>query len=874
MNNKELVADIVSKMTLEEKCSLFSGKTFWESVDIPRLGIPSIFLADGPHGIRKQAAAADHLGLNESIKATCFPTSATTANSFDIELGEEIGTALGIEAVYQKVNVLLGPGLNLKRNPLCGRNFEYFSEDPLLAGRMSAAMVRGVQKSGIAACLKHYAANNQEHRRMLVDTIVDERTLRELYLTNFEIGVKEGNARTVMAAYNRLNGPYTNEDPYILRKVLRDDWGFEGVVVSDWGGQNDRVEAIKCGAELEMPSSKGETSREVVEAVNAGTLDVAYVDECVTRLLELVFDTEDTFKGHEFKPFDTEAHHNVALKAAQESIVLLENKEVDGAPALPLKVKEKIAIIGDFAKKSRFQGAGSSVVNPTKVDNTLDVIGNYDLEYVGFEPGFKRFGGNSKGLIKKALILAQKADTLLVYLGLDEFVETEGLDRPHMRLNQNQIELLQALRITGKKIVAMISSGSALEIDFSEYCDALVHCYLFGQAGPSAVLNVLTGKVSPSGKLAETYPIKYTDCPSAANFPASFQGKEEHSANVEYREGLFVGYRYYDTVNKPVQYPFGYGLSYTTFEYSDIKVLDDGVTFKLTNTGTCAGKEIAQLYISKADSKIFRAKKELKGFTKVCLEPGESKEVKIAFDEYSFRYFNVVTGKFEVEGGDYSIMVSSSSLDSDIKLNAIISQKATTNELPYQGLDIPSYSSGEASDVSVEEFALIYGKEVPDNKYPFIEGKKHPRMEVTPNTGISELVWAKGWFGRFFGKLVVGVHKLLNKLGMRNLANAIQLVMLNMPIRGMTRFGMISTGQEHALIEAFNAKFGKTGFLRLLAFIGLTGIIPGLLIVLLAKPNLGGGIGRFMSEWRKMGKRQKAAKKAYEQEKAAAAVKA
>jgi len=469
---------IVAKMTPAEKVSLFSGKDFWQTVDIERLGIPSIFLADGPHGIRKQAAAADHLGLNESIKATCFPTSATTANSFDTQLLEEVGTALGVEAVYQKVNVLLGPGLNIKRNPLCGRNFEYFSEDPILAGRMSAAFVRGVQSSGIAACLKHYAANNQEFRRMLVDTIVDERALREIYLTNFEIGVKEGKAKTVMAAYNKLNEVYTNEDPYILRKALRDDWGFDGVIVSDWGGQNDRTAAIKAGAELEMPGAKGETSREVLEAFEKGEISMEIIDENVERLLKLIFDTESVFMDKKFEAFDIEAHHNIALRAAEESIVLLENKN----GALPLKPREKVAIIGDFAKTSRFQGAGSSGVNPTKVDNTLERIEEYDLEYVGFTQGFKRFGQKNNGLIKKALELANKADTVIVYLGLDEAIETEGLDRKNMRLAENQVDLLRALKVTGKKIVAVLSCGSALEIDFAEYCDALVHGYLFGQA--------------------------------------------------------------------------------------------------------------------------------------------------------------------------------------------------------------------------------------------------------------------------------------------------------------------------------------------------------------------------------------------------------
>jgi len=857
--SKDEIAAIVAKMSLEEKCSLFSGKNFWETVDYDKYGIPSIFLADGPHGIRKQAKAADHLGLNESIKATCFPTSATTANSFDTDLGQEIGEALGKEAVYQKVNVLLGPGLNIKRNPLCGRNFEYYSEDPILAGRMAASYVKGIQSTGIAACLKHYAANNQEHRRMLVDTIVDERTLREIYLTNFEIGVKEGQAKTIMAAYNRLNGPYTNEDPYILRTALRDDWGFKGVIVSDWGGQNDRVEAIRCGAELEMPSSGGVTSREVMAAVESGKLDVSYVDECATRFLELVFDTESVYAGKaasDFKPFDIEAHHSLAMRAAEESIVLLENKN----DALPLKAKEKVAIVGDFAKVSRYQGAGSSGVNPTKVDNTLDIVKNYgdSIEYVGFAPGFKRFGGSNKGMIKKALILAQKADTVIVYLGLDEFIETEGLDRKNMRLNANQVELLRALKVTGKKIVAVLSCGAALEIDFSEYCDALVHAYLFGQAGASAVLNVLTGKVNPSGKLAETYPIRYTDCPSATNFPASFHGDEKESKNVEYREGIFVGYRYYDTANVKVQYPFGYGLSYTTFEYSNLKVTKDGVSFDVKNTGSVKGKEVCQLYIGMESSKIFRAKKELKGFSKVELSPGETKTVNIGFDEYSFRYYNINTSKWEVEGGKYNVFVSSSSLDCCIKLTGSIEQKATTDNLPYQGLELPSYASGQVDNVSLEEFTALYGKEVPDNKYPFIEGKKKKRFVVDLNTGLSEMVYAKGWLGRFFAKSLRRVYKLLNFIGMKKMANMLTLNLFNMPIRGFNRFQGMTNEQLDGLIKAFN---GKTGFFR----IGLFSLIfpfIGLWLTVSGRVNLGGGLGQFFSEGRKNKKIRKAQKKA------------
>ncbi|MCL2847736.1 MAG: glycoside hydrolase family 3 C-terminal domain-containing protein [Firmicutes bacterium] len=846
---------IVAKMTPEEKCAMFSGKNFWETVDIPRLNIPSIFLADGPHGIRKQAAAADHLGLNESIKATCFPTSATTANSFDSELLEEIGTALGVEAVHQKVNILLGPGLNIKRNPLCGRNFEYFSEDPLLAGRMAAAFVRGVQSQGISACLKHYAANNQEFRRMLVDTIVDERTLREIYLTNFEIGVKEGGAKTVMAAYNKLNGEYTNEDPYILRKALREDWGYEGLIVSDWGGQNNRVAAIKAGAELEMPGTGGETSREVLQAFYDGKISEELLDENIERLLKIIFDTEQAYKDRpqppklnkkelkklkksknqpsgQLSPEVVEAHHALALKAAEESIVLLENKN----HALPLQAGEKVAIVGDFARQSRFQGAGSSGVNPTKVDSTIAVIkkgkkgnkivptkparleGEYDLNFVGFEPGFKRFGGKNQGLINKAVALANKADTVLVYLGLNEIIETEGLDRQEMRLAGNQIEVLKALKATGKKIVAVLSCGSALEIDFTEYCDALVHGYLFGQAGAKAVLNVLTGKANPSGKLAETYPIKYSDTPSASNFPASFHGNHQHSRNVEYREGIYVGYRYFDKTNTPVQYPFGYGLSYTTFDYSGLTVAEKGATFTIRNSGSRAGKEIAQMYISMPDSKIFRAKKELKGFIKVHLAPGESKEVTIPFDEYSFRYFNVDTGKFEIEGGNYTIAISSSSLDRDIKLTGAIAQAGTTTQMPYQklvdGASVPHcYHTGQVANVSKEDFETLFGKALPDPRYKF---ERKNRLTVDDNIGIMELRWAKGWAGRAFARAMRFGYKMLKILGMHKMANMLTLNLFNMPTRGFVRFGQISQGQLVGLQKIFNGRFfgGLRMFLR------------------------------------------------------------
>ncbi|MCL2375546.1 MAG: glycoside hydrolase family 3 C-terminal domain-containing protein, partial [Firmicutes bacterium] len=483
--------------------------------------------------------------------------------------------------------------------------------------------------------------------------------------------------------------------------------------------------------------------------------------------------------------------------------------------ALPLAAKEKVAIVGDFARTSRYQGAGSSGVNPTKVDNTLALVRQYDVVCVGYEPGFKRFGKKNNGLIKKALMLAHKADTVVVYLGLDEAIETEGLDRQNMCLAQNQIDLLKALKVTGKKIIGVISSGSALIIDFAPYCDALIHAYLFGQAGAGAVLDVITGKVNPSGKLAETYPIKYEDCSSASNFGCSTHGDEKISRNVEYRESIFVGYRYYDTAGVKVRYPFGYGLSYTNFEYSNLKVTDKGAEFTIKNTGGTAGKEVAQLYIGLPESKIFRAKKELKGFVKVALEPNEEKTVTIPFDEYSFRYFNVATNKWEVEGGKYAIMVSSSSLDADIKLRGELVKKATTETLPYEGLELPSYKSGAVSNVSKEEFEILYGKELPDPSYQWI-GKKKNRIIIDENTGVAELRWAKGSCARAFAKTLRGAYKFLKGIGNYKMANMLQLNLFNMPLRGFIRFGgMLSNEQLDGLVMWFNKeKGGFSKFMR------------------------------------------------------------
>ena len=591
--------NIINSLDLEQKCALLSGGTVFTTRALPGKGIPAITLSDGPNGVRKQAGAADHLGLNPSVPATCFPTSATVANSWDPELGEAVGAAMGEEAAAQGVSVLLGPGLNIKRSPLCGRNFEYFSEDPYLAGKMAAAYVRGIQKNGIAACPKHFAVNSQELRRMASDSIVDERTLREIYLTGFEMVVKEAQPKTIMSAYNLVNGTYANENAHLLMDILRRDWGFDGAVVTDWGGSNDHALGVKNGSTLEMPAPGGDAIRELMKAVQTGKITEADVDARLEELLELVFTTKAAVDAAPGK-FDADAHHALARRAAAQSIVLLKNEN----SLLPLAKGEKVAVIGDFAQTPRYQGAGSSAVNSIKVDSFLDCLAESGLNSVGYAKGFDRHGKPDEALKAEAVLLAKNADVVLLCMGLDEIKESEGIDRADMKLAENQLELLAAVAAANPNVVVLLSAGSSLESDWVKDCKALVYGCLGGQAGAGALVEVLTGAQNPCGKLAETWARSYADTPAKAHFGGD-------GPTVEYREGLYVGYRYYDTAGVPTAFPFGYGLSYTSFAYSDLKADETGVTLTVTNTGSCAGAEIVQLYVAKQDAKIFRPVQEL-----------------------------------------------------------------------------------------------------------------------------------------------------------------------------------------------------------------------------------------------------------------------
>ena len=784
--------EILQKLSLEQKCALLSGKNTWQTQDYPKQGVPAIWLSDGPNGLRKQAGAADHLGLNPSEPATCFPTAATMANSWDPVLGEEVGRALGEETAAYRVNVLLGPGLNVKRSPLCGRSFEYFSEDPYLSGKMAAAYVRGIQENGIAACPKHFAVNSQELRRMASNSVLDERTLRELYLTAFEIVVKEAHPKSIMSAYNKVNDTYANENHHLLVDILRKEWGFDGAVVTDWGGSNDHVEGVKNGSTLEMPSPGLGGARKLLKAVAEGSLTEQEIDLRVDELLELVLSTTAALEKAP-RSFDEKAHHELAQRAAAESIVLLKNE----GGILPLKHGKKVTLIGDFALTPRYQGAGSSMVNPTKVDSLKDAMEAAELDMVGYCAGYERSGKPNKAYLDEAVSQAKMADVVILCIGLDESSESEGLDRTHIGIPAVQKQLLDAVAAANPNVVAVVSAGSVIETDWVEQCRAVVHGYLGGQAGASAMLEVLTGWQNPCGKLAETIPLRYEDTPAARYFP----GKKQ---NAEYREGLYVGYRYYETANKAVRYPFGYGLSYTTFAYSDLKVNADKVTFTLTNTGSVAGAEIAQLYVAKPDAAVFRPAKELKGFAKVFLKAGESKTVTIPLDDKTFRYWNVATDSWEVEGGSYQLLVGANV--QDIRLTADITLPGTGAPDPYAGKDLAHYRTAHVQEVSDAELEALLGRPLPEETTAIDRTMTLGELHHSR----SPLCW-----------LIAGVLTLLVRSGeKRGKPNLNILFQYNMPLRGLAQMTNGMIGDEFVDGLVLEAKgFWVIGILR--ALVGL-----------------------------------------------------
>lgn len=633
-------------LTLLEKAALLSGASVWQTREIPRAGIRQLFFSDGPHGIRKQAGAGDHLGQNASEPATCFPPAATVANSWDPQLAEEIGAALGTEAAALGVDVVLGPGLNIKRSPLCGRNFEYFSEDPLLSGSLAAGYVRGIQSAGVAACPKHFAANSQETLRMVTDSVVDERTLREIYLAGFEQVVREAAPRTLMSSYNRVNGDYAHESPFLLTQVLRHEWGFDGAVISDWGGSNDAVAAARAGGTLEMPAPGWDSAHQLLDAVDAGELD----EEDLTARAREVAELSRAIPASEGGEIPTEAHHRLARRAAAESAVLLKNSE----SLLPLAPGTRTAVVGDFAIAPRYQGAGSSLVNPTRLSTGEHAARDSGLDVVGVARGFVRHGDHDPVLVEQATRLAAQAEVVLLWMGLDEISESEGLDRRDLQLPENQLRLLAELAATGTPVVVVLSGGSVVELDWMDSAEAVLHGYLAGQAGAEALLEVITGEAAPSGKLAETYPVSLEDTPTAGRFPAA-------ERRIDYVEGPLVGYRWYSSAGVPTALPFGHGLSYTTFEYSQPVADASGVLVTLTNTGDRAGAEVAQLYVQRdSESGVVRPARQLAGWAKVRLEPGESHEVVIDLDERRFRHWDPERGAWQVETGTWRLLVGAS----------------------------------------------------------------------------------------------------------------------------------------------------------------------------------------------------------------------
>jgi beta-glucosidase len=677
------VDDFINKMTLEEKAALCTGASPWTTTPIERLGLPVLTVSDGPHGVRRVEDVT--VFMKTSLPATCFPTASCLASTWDVDLIHNMGQALAEECIALKVDIVLGPGANMKRTPLGGRNFEYFSEDPYLAGQMAASFITGVQSKGVGTSLKHFAANNQESQRLTISAEVDERSLREIYLTAYETAVKKAKPWTVMCAYNKLNGTYCSENYKLLVDILKKEWGFEGFVVSDWGAVHDRVAALKGGLDLEMPGPREMRVKTVIEAVRSGALDVSILDESIRRILGIVFKAAETSKG---VPLDSAAHHSLARRIAAEGMVLLKN---DGI--LPLKGQQHIAVIGRAAKEAHFQGGGSSHINPTQVDNPFielqKLAGNAELTYSEGYPGGTAF---DQTLIDAAVKNARSADVALLYLALPDSKESEGYDRSDLDLTPQEVSLIKAVSVVQPKTVVILNNGAPVVM--SEWIDgtaAVIEAWMMGQAGGGAIADVLYGKINPSGKLAETYPLKLVDTPAYINFPGG-------NGEVRYGEGIFIGYRYYDAKDVPVQFPFGYGMSYTTFAYKNPKVSaatfrdKDGliVSVDVTNSGNVVGKEVVQVYVHDHKSGLVRPPKELKGFTKVELQPGETRTISLALDFRAFAYYHPAFHQWITENGEFDILIGASSadirctqtvtLESSLELPSLLNRESTVRD--------------------------------------------------------------------------------------------------------------------------------------------------------------------------------------------------
>lgn len=789
MTIHEQAKDIVSKMTLKERASLCSGKNFWELKEIERLGLKSHMITDGPHGLRKQEGDADHLGINKSVPATSFPTAVTTACSFDTDLLYEMGEALGEKCIRENVSVLLGPGINMKRSPLCGRNFEYFSEDPYLTGELGSALVDGIQSKGVGTSLKHYAANNQESGRMVCDSVVDERALREIYLHAFERIVKKSQPWTVMCSYNRLNGIYASEHKWLLTDVLRDEWRFEGLVISDWGATAGAVKGIKAGLNLEMPYSGPENAKRICKAIEKGELTMEELDKCILPVIEMYL------KAQQEKTTSTRTEkedHDLARKVASQSMVLLKNNDI-----LPFKKDDNVAFIGEMAIKPRYQGAGSSKINPSFLDNAYDEALKEGYKVVYGDGYFLGDKDKNRDKLLEAAEIARTSEKIVIFVGLPDEYESEGFDRDSLKMTEEHLDLIREVTKVNKNVVVVLQCGSVIELPWKDDVAGILLAYLSGQGGGLATVDLLWGKENPSGKLAETWPVSLESCSSYKYFPGDLK-------SVEYRESIYIGYRYYDAVGAEVNYPFGYGLSYTTFQYSNLNIRSIGenrfeVLIDVENTGHVAGKEVVQLYISKPDSVIFRALRELKGFAKVTLDPGEKKTVTFTLDQDSFRYFNIKAKAFCVEGGKYNICVGKSSRD--ILLEGIVDVIGDKKEelLKSDMEFLTEYINPKIPfTVSDEQFTRLLG-----HKPPSYDSKSKPIYDASSSIGDIKDTFV----GKIICKFINRKSDLLEDnadAGMKKMAEA---MITSMPLRAMTMTGTVSLNQVDGIVHMANGHY-------------------------------------------------------------------
>lgn len=792
MNKKDEAKFLVLRMTLKAKASLCVGKDFWHIRQIKRLGLPSIMVADGPYGLRKQKARASRPGLIESLPATCFPASCATACSFDRALMQEIGGAIADECRQENVSVLLGPGINIKRSPLCGRNFEYVSEDPCLSGEMGAAFITGVQSRNVGVSLKHFAANNQETRRLTSESVIDERAMRELYLEGFERAVKKAKPWTVMCSYNKIYGEFASDSKHLLTDILRNEWGFDGIVISDWGATNDRVKGIAAGLDLEMPGVGRYSVKQIIRAVKKGRLDETDLDACTQRIVELVL------KAQERQPFafDAQKHHLLARHAVACSAVLLKNED----NILPGKRTDRAAVIGAFAKTPRFQGAGSSRIEPLKIDNAFDELKELGLD-AEYAPGYEIEADEpDEQLIKQAMETAKGKDIVYLFAGLPDRYESEGFDRSDIFMPPAHVELIRAVCAANKNTVVILSGGSVIDLSWQDCPKGILMGYLGGQSGAGGIADLLLGIVNPSGKLAESWPNKFEDNPSHSYFPG-------YQKSVEYRESIFVGYRYYDTAKKEVRFPFGHGLSYTTYEYSGLtlsqtELSDDdtlNISCSIRNIGQVDGAEIVQLYVSHKNPFVFKAEKELKGFEKVFLKAGEQKEVSFALSKRDFAYYNTIAADWCVESGIYEIKIAASSRD--IRLSETVTIHSENN-LPAQTLKESApcyYDLSDSINVSEQEFAALYGKPLPARE----------RDPLAPHTAVSTISDIQN---RALGRFLYRIMKSAAGKMMGDAENTkliLEHMLGDMPLRFLTMSGIsiINRGVVDVLVNLLNGHF-------------------------------------------------------------------